>query len=555
MKTRGLVLVVVLAVCGTLLSATAWINLPGQINYVVNPNSFVTGFSALGGDPTQAIQYAAQHWAAYGGTYKFFKRTGFTTTPYSCTLGGPNVVQGVAGFRPGEMSCTTVAETIGPCWAGNWVVEVYGCSNRSLTYPVRNPPGSTGDFHLTMVHEFGHLLLSNGSGVDQAGHLAPTSNPDDVTTMASGASVSTTSTFTGFGTSDITALGGPGPAAWGNGYLNAGVNSVGSIGSPVPTGFQAFQAPAASNRWVGIGGFDYQVAADEVFAASRVTPEPHLAEAGPLWGGGLLASVATNQVFATPSLVRDTTRNQWWMIARDGGHNNYAHLFRRTSATSWIDLGAIPDIVSRYPVGAAYSWAMDRIVVVWANSRGDVPGIVDSSVPCTVSVGGWSQPFGCQGEYLVTLLDPVSGTRISTSRFLTAQGATKPGYLGLGAPSVVCEADICEVFVTSRDAARSLISWAFVPSQTGILAYYAQVAQGGSTDFAVSTSTLPAGSGNRVLVQAVLGRDDRNSYFRTRQSYWNSWSSWQNSHPGIEFLATPRVARNNQNNFVLVGSF
>ncbi len=372
---------------------------------------------------------------------------------------------------------------------------------------------------------------------------------DGVTPVAGGASW----LFSGFGSQDIRAVGGSAAdvAVWGDGYLWSELWLATSFGGSNPTGFPATTAWSHTPRLAGIGGATLGVgpSAFRVFAVAESFSEPHRAMTATVLGSESQVAALWSDVRQRPTLVHDTSRNRWWMLARDSAHNNYLHLYKGTAsgaALTWVDFGAIPDIVTRYPVGAAYDWTSDRIVVVWANSRGDVfPGPA-SSWDCTQrrapsGLANGTQPFGCRGEYLATMIEPVYGGRVATRRFLTSAGPTGYGLTGIGAPSVFCDQSLCEVFHTSRTPSRQIIAWSFPVTASGMGAAFTPVLQGGVTDFPISTASPPGGAGGHATVQVVMGSGDRKLYFRNRPNYSSGFGGWNNGSGSQSLFTGPTI--------------
>lgn len=532
------------------LSAGTVTGVPIVMQYSINTASFSPLFGAT--NPSRAIQYAVQQWAAYGGSRIFFELTGSTTQNGCASVPFPsNHFVGVNGTILGDTNCGIGAQNT-PCWNGSFVIEVPSCPNYTLGAPIVTPPPnpiSQSDFHEVVVHEIGHTVLYYGSGVAN-GHVPVSGNPDDQCVMdPTGVSV-----FTGFCSVEAEAVGGVGPV-WGDGYLNTTLGVANSAGFPSPT---SFGATSASSQSVGVGGFDFQrgkqgSSVKNLIAANVASIEPHRAQTCEANGACSTSagSVLNGTNLASPALVHDTRRNQWWMIARNSAHNNYAYLYKgATSGTpmSWTSFGAIPDIITMYPVAATYDYLSDSIVVVWNNGRGDVPSIPTqpgTSLDCTRRAGGLggTQPFGCQGEFLVTLLEPVNGANVHTSRFLNGSAGVI-GYTGLGAPAVVCERDgyhQCEAFVVSRDGNREIVSWRFQLFSRYLAGYQAQLVSGGTTDLPIHVSTR-ALDGTGAVVQSVLGSGDRAVYFRSRICPACNWTGWVNAYPGVKAVTAPKVS-------------
>ncbi len=155
-----------------LFTGTANLTYFNEYTYLVNPASFATpGFSDLGGDPTQAIQLAAQHWTAYAGAAWFFRNIGTTTSTTECSVLN-NQVLGFNNTVPNALNCSTVAHQVN-CGT-TWTISFAGCARFTLG----NPTSATRDFHLTATHEFGHIILGYGPGAmpSDPHHLAQSTN-------------------------------------------------------------------------------------------------------------------------------------------------------------------------------------------------------------------------------------------------------------------------------------------------------------------------------------------------------------------------------------------
>lgn len=552
-----------------ILSAGTWIAAPYPHPYSVNVSSFATpAFAAFGlGDPSRAIQYAAQQWAALGGAARIFDQLG-PTQATTCSWWGAGVVFGVPNI-PNDINCRIRADALN-CPGGSFEIRVAACSGPAIA---AMPQGSTSgscasptgciDLHTVMTHEFGHVVLRSGPGtpigtVWDGGftdmHLPAWTNRDDPFLMSDalapvpgmGLGIPT-QLHTGFGSLDVEAIGGSGLAnnVWGEGFLYTPLWLAQSAGYPNPL---TFSAPTQTQRSVGLG-FGYQSgtfygSSRNLISTINTTSSLHESRTHELVGSA--APWATNSRHLSQStLVHDTLRNQFWMLARDANHNNYVHLFRASSASpaiTWIDHGAIPDIITRVSVGAAYDPLTDQIVVVWWNGRGDVRQIPSSGSPCTTRphpLSG-SQPFGCQGEYLMTVLRASDGVRLSTSRFVTSLGESVHGFTGLGPPAVICSSvglpywdfPHCEAYVVARSASREIVSWRFRPLYGGGMSIHytspvALIPIGGQTDFPISVSPQPASTGARTVI-SVTGSLNREVYYSSRQCLtcpWDSWSS------------------------------
>lgn len=560
---RKLRLPLVAASAILLLSGGTWVTTPWSTAYRVNVSSFQTSaFATIGGiDPSRAIQYAGQHWAAYAGAARLFGQIG-STSQTDCDFWGNSVVVGLP-FVPGYTDCSRLADANYCAYGGGFRMRLAGCAGFTFGVPkggiapCSNPDGCK-DLHTIAVHEFGHLVLSEGPGLGgTAGFHSPAwTNWDDPFIMsdalapAVGSGLGVTELSTGFGSLDVEAVGGPGAGAsvWGIGFMNGPLWSAAGIGYPHVTGFGA---PSQTPRSVGVG-FDFQsgrFAASSWDLVGTVNPSStvHESRTHQLSGSSPPSSTSSRHL-SQPTIVFDTLREQPWMLSRDANHNNYVHLFRAVVSGStfvWVDQGAIPDIITRMSVGAAYDALTDQIVVLWLSGRGDTREVPRPGAPCDIRpafAGGGSQPFGCQGEYLMTVLRASDGLKVATSRFIVpALGPTVHGYLGLGAPAVVCESvglpytgfPHCQGFVVSKTAAREIVSWRFQPlyGGGGLGAYTDPTPIGGQTDFPISVSSQPAGAGARVVV-SVTGSLDRKVYFTSRQCPscpWNGWASpWSN---------------------------
>lgn len=547
---------------------------PSQvIEFKVNSASFgglIWAESPAPSHIARSVSYAANHWAAYGGSRRVYQYVGETSLT-SGAPGEPYIIAANSGcYTPTD--CTTLAvNTLGPYKS---IVVYGGAGVNDYTLQLGKSTGS-GTFpahSLTSVltHEFGHAELL-GDGMDGKGHLPPPIYSSEDCLMAPSigrkARGLCSLEILNLGRASAYQLTGPG---YHNGYLGRSITpgpnpsvlnpllltalTTGVAGGVLTYGKDVF---FPSNEW-------RLVARTPVSVNQASVPPVVLSPPDNAW----TAQIA-NESVQRPVLVFDPTRNAWFMLVLEpwtSTRQNRVRLYKNVPGTSpWVDLGLLShpttNVESKYPPGLAFDFRTSNLVVVWNSSEG-----TNDSSSSTFGFGCnreyISLPNGsfpnwlrhCRNEILAGIITPDgngSGHLLTAvQRFNSGAAPNFWGYAGVGSPSVVCDPqnfypwNNCEVYVTNVSQWKEIVNWKFCTNGTGFCGFSAQYAERssspGETDFPIALASRRADGTGRIM-EAVRG-GDRNIWWRTKSDVFQSYPGWNGPY-GPRAMAAPSIVR------------
>lgn len=520
-------------------AALRWAESPGPVEFV------------------RSVSFAINHWAAYGGSRWVGKFVG-STTATSGSAGDYLIVAKPGCANPS--TCVPVAEndTYLRSITLFGALPPQGPGIRQFTMlPKLANSGSIIDFTRTIVHEWGHSVLS-GQGVD-GGHVV-TASGNDWCVMAE---LQNGEGLSGLCDVELRNIGRSENNLVGSGYLNtlmvqsSATGLVSNWSTPTNTALTSgigggvlFYAPdvfAPTTEWRLIGR-----TASTLSNASSIPPVT-LAPPDNSWSANVISNTQTR-----PSVVYDPVRKAWWTIVRisgSSGNENRLKLFKSIPGVggAWQDFGFLSHMStlaqSRYPVGLSFDPRSSNLVVTWNSSEGLPYGLVDGSqggnnssslssgAGCDApnpSFAGWLRH--CRGEILAGIIVPEgtgTGHLLASVQRFNPSPASYWGYTGLGTPTVVCDpgssypAMQCEVAVVNTSQWKEIVNWRLCVSGSGFCGYslrYAERNSPGETDFPIAASARRVDGSGRIT-QAVVGTD-LNIWWRSKPSVGAGFPGW-----------------------------
>jgi hypothetical protein len=242
----------------------------------------------------------------------------------------------------------------------------------------------------------------------------------------------------------------------------------------------------------------------------------------------------TNVANQGPTTVYDAANNRWWAFWRDSNRatdNSYVlYATSDGSLNNWIQRGWVQDgsqrpITTRVPVGAAYDWFSNHIVVVFNTFDTTCRAPTLSGPRCVGGSDCLGTPFGYSGQLNVVTIGATNPSPVfwQGPYPLTGQAAT-------GAPTVACEqsfaANECDIMYSGTDEGRNIWENRFQLSGQGVVeAQTGGFFTNGQSDMPMSmTFNGPTQTGN--FKTAVVGTDHR-IYVNTKHFVSDAWGGWQ----------------------------
>jgi len=351
-------------------------------------------------------------------------------------------------------------------------------------------------------------------------------------------------------------------------------SATSTSGFPIPTQWSPWMASTAPTgigghqSIAGVNSFNQQI--DRVLYV-RTDVSPHQIETCARSSCPTTRVAFTDPLFLTtrrPTVTYDPTRKIWYIFVvstsqTDATNANRVQIAWSPDGTAWFPLGSLPDVVTRYSVGAAYDSYLDGFVVAWSNGRADAtrfptpnaePAAVRRYCNTLLQQNGQSVPyaFGCEGEVNLHAIRSLPGTPLTVVGHLRLSNASPGlwGFRGLGAPVVVCDQGAyynCEVLTINYSADHDLVGRRFCISQSsGFCGATGVISNGGTSNFPLTISPRrPDGSGALTLGATGYNRE---VYIKSKTSIGASWTDWS-SVSTIPVASGPLVDFQNTNSY------
>lgn len=464
----------------------------------VNTASF-TGYSAFQVRRVVESATAAWQWGANAGIH--YEYVG-TTADTGCWAGNSNHIYASAGCH--SSGCGRSATMI-DCPFGGFAIEIHLGFNGGGGFSLGTTPGSDQiDLQSTIQHELGHdwswLHIDEG-------------DPSGGCTLSNGVFGSTgrRGTFCRTELHDLTS-----DWDWGTEQhdvrllrsptsYDPGLTWTPITVSGLSAGGRNFVSFERANPSAGLTATVFRTNSGNCCVLNHQSegPYPNISS--------LTAINNAAPALTQPVTVHDYIRGRWWRFFRTDSAStpNGVDFSARSGSVGWSTGSPVLDgagsrISTRLPVGAAYDWYTDRIIVLfaaWDGVSASTSGQLRYTSISASGSGGWSPVVSLSGETTV------------------------------GPPAIACEAssaaENCAVLIQGTDVERMIWGFAFGINHNGSM-YSKTSAQntGGWTDYPIGLAFGGPGLQAKMIAVVRSASVDGRIAISRKDRAWNSWPAW-----------------------------